>query len=395
MAKSNFEPKKIVRYAESNIPKNGISSIPAPTIKATPSAAQAAVADAIASPAPPDAAPTPPPPPAPVEVAETRSFFFDGATELTGSALALSDKTGRTVKMTVRPAWESGITGSWALLTFGTPNSNAYREEYRIENNLVYGPSFNTTMVYNSSASLTTADSGSVNEDVGVDAADYTELKFNWNATFNENVLNLFAVGNAESPFQWITVPAYTRKEGNVLIFVVKTADLAGATKFRHRVRISSYQKAKSQLTQTIISGNGSYRYTKPISSDTVGSGDVLYLEFKRRNYTINNLKINGESKSGGGYKVTYPYPTLRNLTANDSISIGGLMSGSNGQFSGSIDQVAIFDSNTGVSSEKYATDFTNESGLQIYYRFEGTTSASLGNDLDVVGTETYISSSL
>ena len=399
MAKSRLEPNKIVRYAESNIPKNGISTRPTPRIQASPAAAKAAVVDAIASPANPsghpDNSPTPPPPPAPVVVAETRSFLFDGATELTGSAIALSDRSGRVVKMTVRPAWESGITGSWALLTLGTPNSNTYREEYKIENNLTYGPSFNTTLTYNSSASLSTADSASVNNDIGVDAADYTELKFNWIASHNENALNLFEVGNKNSPFQWITVPAYTRKENNFIIFVVKTVDLDGITGFKHRVRVSSYQKVKSQLTQTIVSQNGSYRYVKPISSNTVGSGDVLYIELRRKNFTINNLKVNGESISGGGYRAQYPLPILRNMTANDGISIGGLMSGSNGYFSGSIDQVAIFDTTARISSEKSAVDFTNESDLQIYYQFEGTTAASVGNDLQVVGTETYVSSSL
>jgi len=394
MAKSRLEPNKIVRYAESNIPKNGISSIPAPTIKSTPSAAKAAVVAAVEAPAPPAPAPTPPPP-APTGVAETRSFFFDGATELTGSALNLSDKNGRTVKMTVRPAWESGITGSWALLTFGTPNSDAYREEYKIENNNVYGPSFNTTAIYATSASLTTADSASVNYDVGVDAADYTEVEFNWYPSWNENALHLFQIQNANTPFQDITVPAYVRKDNNRLVFVVKTTDLVGITKFKHRVRLTSHQKVKSQFTQEIISGSSVFRYVKPLSSETIGSGDVLYLEFRRNNYQIQNLKLNGNGIGGGGYIAPPPYPTRRNIEANDSISIGGLMSGSEGYFSGSIDQVAIFDYEAPISNKSYALDFSNEANLQMYYQFEGTTAASVGNDLQVVGTETYISSSL
>lgn len=394
MAKSRFEAKKIVRYAESNIPKNGISSIPAPTVKPSPAAAKAAVVAAVEAPSQPAPAPTPPPPP-PVGVSETRSFFFDGATELTGSALNLLDKNGRTVKMTVRPAWESGITGSWALLTLGTPNSNAYREEYKIENNAVYGPSFNTTAIFATSSSLTTADSASVNNDAGVDAADYTEVEFNWVNSWNENALSLFRIQNGNTPWQDITVPAYVRKDNNRLVFVVKTTDLVGITKFRHRVRVASYEKVKSQFTQEIISGSSIFRYVKPLSDETVGSGDVLYLQFRRNNFQIQSLNLNGKSITGGGYTAAPPYPIRRNITANDSISVGGLMSGSEGYFSGSIDQVAIFDYATPTTNKSYALDFSNEAGLRMYYQFEGTTAASTGSDLQVVGTETYISSSL
>lgn len=395
MAKSRLEPNKIVRYAESNIPKNGIGTRPAPTVKLSPATAQAAVVDAIVSPAPPDSAPTPPSPP-PVGVAETRSFLFDGATELTGSAVALNSLSGATIKMTVRPAWDSNITGSWTLFTLGTPNSNTYREEYRIETNIDYGPSFNTNIPLQSSASLTTADSASVNNDVGVDAADYTELTFNFNLSYNENALHLFRVLNNFTPFEDLTIPSYTRKDGNSLIFVVETAKLAGITDFKHRVRIANYQKLKSQLTKTIIGGGlGSYRYTKPLSNESVGSGDVLYLEFSNSKNAIKNVNIDGESLNGGGYQYNYPLPTIRKITANDSIAIGGLMSGSEEYFSGSIDQFALFDEPTGLSNKKYALDFSNDSNLKVYYQFEGTTAASVGNDLQVVGTETYVSSSL
>ena len=390
MAKSNFEPKKIVRYAESSIPKNGISSRPTPRIQRSTSATGTGLGSGTGASDTP-----PPPPPPPVGVPETRSFLFDGATELTGSALNLLDKNGRTVKMTVRPAWESGITGSWALLTLGTPNSDAYREEYKIENNITYGPSFNTTLTYATSSSLTTADSASVNNDIGVDAADYTEVEFNWVSTLNETALHLFKIQNGETPWEDITIPAYTRKDSNRLIFVVKTTTLAGIERFKHRVRVTYYQKTKSQFTQEIISGNNLHRSTKPLADGTVGSGDVLYLEFKRNNRTIEHLMLNGEKVSSGGWSVQNSYPTVRNIDANDSIAIGGLMSGSEGYFSGSIDQVAIFSDDVAVSNKSYALDFSNESNLQIYYQFEGTTAASVGNDLQVVGVETYISSSL
>lgn len=395
MAKSRLEPTKIVRYAESSIPKNGISGIPAPTVKSTPAAAKAAVVAAVEAPAQPPVLATPPPPP-PVGVPETRSFFFDGATELTGSAIASVDYGGRTIKMTVRPAWQSDITGSWSLLTFGTPNSNAYREEYKIENKIAYGPFFNTSAVFVSTSSLSTADSASVLFEDGVDAAGFTEVTFNWVGSFNENAVNRFALYNRESPFQEITDPRrYTRKEGNQLVFVVPTIRVTGVTKFKHRIYLTSYQKLTSKLTLETISGSSFYKYTKPIGNSPVGSGDVLYLEFNRKNSAINSFKVNGTSVTGGGYNSNLPFPTRRNLTANDSIAIGGLMSGSEGFFTGSIDQVAIFDQSVGLSNKSYALDFSDEANLRSYYQFEGTTAATTGNDLDVVGTETYISSSL
>lgn len=134
MAKSNFEPKKIVRYAESNIPKNGISSRPAPTIKATPSAAQAAVVAAVEAPAQPAPAPTPPPPPA--TAGETRSFFFDGATHLTGSYNHVGGRSlyRGTIHATLSPGWAQEETGSFTFFSVSNINNpNDYRRTFSIE----------------------------------------------------------------------------------------------------------------------------------------------------------------------------------------------------------------------------------------------------------------------
>lgn len=134
MANSNFEPKKIVRYAESNVPRNGISTRPAPTVKPSPAAAKAAVQAVVAAPAPP--APTPPTPTPPAPVGETRGFLFDGATELTGSFLgtnSLFQPGALTTHMTITPTWDQEATGSYALFALGTPDGTDRRIQMYIE----------------------------------------------------------------------------------------------------------------------------------------------------------------------------------------------------------------------------------------------------------------------
>lgn len=134
MAKSRLEPNKIVRYAESNIPKNGIASIPTPTIQKSVTAAKAEVQAAVEAPAQP--APAPPAPTPPVPEGETRGFLFDGATELTGSFLAsgsLFSPGALTTHMTITPTWDQEATGSYALFALGTPDGTDRRIQMYIE----------------------------------------------------------------------------------------------------------------------------------------------------------------------------------------------------------------------------------------------------------------------
>lgn len=109
MAKSIYEPKKIVRYADNVNSGNSI-------IAAQPIPAAAA---AISTPAPPPApAPivvnTTPPPPTP----ETQAFSFDGSTFLTGSYPAtLGSKPfyANLYSVTITPGWGNTTTGSFGI----------------------------------------------------------------------------------------------------------------------------------------------------------------------------------------------------------------------------------------------------------------------------------------
>ena len=90
MAKSFFEPKKIVRYAnnqqviegglagQSTPPRQVSATRAVPKTQAIPAGAQKIAAANVPSPAPPFVDPSPTPP---VPEVETRSFLFDGATE--------------------------------------------------------------------------------------------------------------------------------------------------------------------------------------------------------------------------------------------------------------------------------------------------------------------------
>lgn len=135
MAKSLFEPKKIVRYANNQeLIEGGLAGasvpprqVPAtrsiPKTQAIPASAQQVSAPAPVPVAPPAPAPTPAPP-APER--ETRAFSFDGATELTGS---FSTKGGSkfkygTVHCTVRPGWGSTETGSFTVFSINNPTDN-------------------------------------------------------------------------------------------------------------------------------------------------------------------------------------------------------------------------------------------------------------------------------
>ena len=126
MAKSNFEPKKIVRYAESSIPKNGISSIPTPRIQRSTSATGTGLGSGTGA---SDTPPPPPPPPAPIQ---TGSFYFDGATELTGSMNTVGGRNlyKGLVHTTLTPGWAQEDTGSFTLFSVSNPSDVADYRRY-------------------------------------------------------------------------------------------------------------------------------------------------------------------------------------------------------------------------------------------------------------------------
>jgi len=122
MAKSLFEPKKIVRYANNQeLIEGGLGSAPTPRVSAPAPAPTPAPAPA-PSPAPP--APTP----------EDKAFFFDGATELTGS---FSTKGGSTVRygnlaFTARPGWPQDTTGSFTIFSINNPtDATDYKRSFQ------------------------------------------------------------------------------------------------------------------------------------------------------------------------------------------------------------------------------------------------------------------------
>ena len=126
MAKSFYEPKKIVRYSD-NIIKNkvGLGAAPTPALRPSatkvtpkteaipPSAAAVSAPAPAPAPAPPVLNPTPPPP-----IPETRAFSFDGNTYLTASCDSTFGKKALAVGylgVTFTPYWGIEETGSFAL----------------------------------------------------------------------------------------------------------------------------------------------------------------------------------------------------------------------------------------------------------------------------------------
>jgi len=143
MAKSLFEPKKVVRYVNNQeVIEGGLGSAPTPSAQrsatrpvpktqAIPAEAQKIAAANIPSPAPPQSSPSPAPP---VPTPETRAFFFDGATELTGS---FSTKGGSTVRygnlaFTARPGWPETTTGSFTIFSINNPTDDTdYKRSFQ------------------------------------------------------------------------------------------------------------------------------------------------------------------------------------------------------------------------------------------------------------------------
>ena len=143
MAKSLFEPKSVPKYTDNIIkpatglqaaptpPRQRSAASPVPKTQAVPASAQQ-----VSAPAPaPVASPTPTPAPAPIVVGETRSFSFNGSTELTGS---FSKNGGAKtwafmLHGTYTPGWGQADTGSYVVMSIGTPDSDDYRQTVYFE----------------------------------------------------------------------------------------------------------------------------------------------------------------------------------------------------------------------------------------------------------------------
>ena len=310
MAKSRLEPKKIVRYAESNVPRQGISGIPTPRIQRASRRATASdsissdlsnASDTVTTVDTGGSATPPPPPPPPAPVGETRAFSFDGATELTsslGSTFGSDVQMGRFfMKGTFTPGWGQTDTGRYTVFSIATPGTSVDR----------YDVSF-------------------VREANGSGYRDYLEARRMSGSAFRSSMMRVSADGNFYS-----------------------------------------------------------------------GSMEEVYIEAQLSYNSVNKLIVNGtyapniysprnNNQSALDYFKTIPSSSL-------AFSLGGLDSGSDAYYTGSISNFALYKSTTLTTRDTMA-DLSNDSDVKLYYTFEGTTDAIKGFDLDVVGTETYVSSS-
>lgn len=309
MAKSLFEPKKIVRYANNQqLIEGGLGAAPVPPI--APSATRAvpktasipASAQNVSSPAPVAVAPpqvtvTP----APVKpAAETRSFLFDGATELRAEFPGSGNSKYGTAMLTFTPHWSQETTGSFALYTIGTSGSNDYRVEISIE----------------------------------------------------------------------------------------RTSGSAGYS---------------DKLSYKTISGSDSIQTLTPLATSPntySGSVEGSFLQVHHNTVFMGNA-AQGKSRLDNGKTYVYGEGTtyidrIAEFTGSlHDISVGGLNSGSEHFFSGSIDQFVWINSKNYVMPRNKAQRYDSNLYLKAYYKFEGIVSASKGNNFTVVGTETYVSSSI
>ena len=105
MAKSIYEPKKLVRYADNVNSGNSILAAQPLPVVAAPTPTPVTV---------PVVVNTTPPPPTP----ETKAFSFDGSTFLTGSypaTLGTKPFYGNLYSVTITPGWGNGVTGSFGI----------------------------------------------------------------------------------------------------------------------------------------------------------------------------------------------------------------------------------------------------------------------------------------
>ena len=309
MAKSLFEPKKIVRYANNQEliegglagtatpPRQASATRAVPKTQAIPASAQQVSAPAPVPAAPPQVSPSP----APVSpAAETRSFLFDGATELRAEFPGKGNSKYGTSMLTFTPHWGQETTGSFALYTIGTSGSNDYRVEVSIE----------------------------------------------------------------------------------------RTSGSAGYS---------------DKLSYKTISGSKSIQTLTPLATSPntySGSVERSFLQV-HHNTVFMGRATQGRSSIDNGKTYVYGGGTtyinrIPEFTGSlHDISVGGLNSGSEHYFSGSIDQFVWINSKNFVNARAAAQTYDNNIYVKAYYKFEGNLNAVKGNALTAVGTETYVSSSI
>ena len=328
MAKSLFEPKRVPKYTENIIkPTTGLQAAPVPVrqqsatravpkTQAIPAEAQKVATPAPAPLAPPQKAITPTPPaPEP----ETRSFLFDGATQLTSSWDSTGgDKTwSYMLHGTYTPGWAQTDTGSYVVMSIGTPDSDDYRHTVYFER--TSGSDGYRDFI------VTEAISGS---------SDYNRYRIELNA----------------SPYFY----SGSDLASNVYIQL--------QSQFGHSGFATENAKQQTRLSGSL---------GKPI----------------RRRETSTN------SPYGRAQIANKPWNSDDHV-----ISIGGYYSGSANFFTGSIANLALFKvggKSYGQNISETMPDFSNDPDSAWYWKFEGNTTAVKGPNLDVIGTETYVSSSI
>lgn len=330
MAKSLFEPKKIVRYANNQkLIEGGLAgaAVPSRQVSATRSVPKVdsipADASNVGSSNTPvdfggstgDNNPPPPPPPA----GESRAFSFDSATELTSSWDSTGgDKTwAYMLHGTYTPGWSQSDTGSYVVMSIGTPDSDDYRHTVYFER--TSGSDGYRDFI------VTEATSGS---------ADYNRRKIELNA----------------SPYFY------------------SGSDLASDVYIQlHSVFGHSGYTVENGKQPTRLSGS--------------------------LGYPIRIQETSTNSPSGRARIANKPW------NSNDHvISIGGYHSGSASYYTGSIANLAFYKigaTSYGQNSSEVMPDLTNDPNVAWYWKFEGNTTAVKGPNLEVVGTETYVSSSI
>lgn len=305
MAKSRFEAKKIVRYSESSIPKNGISGRPTPRIQASPAAAKAAVVAAVEAPAQPAVAAVPPAPPVVGE--ETRAFVFDGSTELTSSFSTSGGNTisSLSVGFSLNPGWGPADTGSYTIFSISNPS----------------------------------------------EAADFR--------------LSLYFERTSGSD-------GYVDKLSSQLT--------SGSVYYKTSMKLPNFHNVSSSNTS----------FTAYIDK---GSLSTAYRNSVGFGYRLGHFITS--SLNSGNLDRYNAANTLLDST-NYALSLGGFHSGSNGYLTGSMDGFYIAKDRKWHMASPFTKHLEKQKAIDIIYKFEGTVSASKGDkDLSVIGTETYVSSSL
>ena len=316
MAKSFFEPKKIVRYANNQqLIEGGLGSAPAPRRAASATRpvpkTQAIPAEAqqVSAPAP---APTPPPAPAPAPApparqGETRAFSFDGATELTGSFSTQGGKKMAffTIHGTFTPGWSQETTGSFTFFTVRNPSDNA---------------------------------------DI---AWTYGFERVSGSNGYEDRVTSQFTSGSA---------------------------------------MYSAYKKLL--CSPNFYSGSTENLFLEI----TTGAGN---LQIVRENGKSNTLPQHGSLSGQGSGKLSEASRTELSPSSH-VISIGGHASGSSEYYSGSINNFSLAKGRQEFIGSAFPPTPEKNKHIDFVFKFEGTLANSKGNQiLGVVGTETYVSSSI